>query len=141
MDAGRQGDGRGPVACCHLRPDGSYPVEVARYVAREMIEVMDNRQGLSDKEWQAQLRAEAEVLKDIFGNPFRPVTIDSAWLSPYAVALARTIYEDRALDRMPELAEVLEAAGCDEVEILDHCRQPGPHVRGCWVVDALLLRW
>lgn len=101
VDAGREGDGRGPVACCHLRPDGSYPVEAAQYVAGEMIDVMDTRQELSDEEWQAELRAEAEVLKDIFGNTFRPNVIDPAWLSPSVVALARTIYEERASTACP----------------------------------------
>jgi hypothetical protein len=54
------------------------------------------------------------------------------------VAVARTIYQERAFERMPELAEALEAAGCYDAEILGHCRAPGPHVRGCWVVDAIL---
>ncbi len=138
VNAGREGDGRGPVACCHLRPDGSYPVEAAQYVAGEMIDVMDPRQELSDEEWQAELRAEAKILKDIFGNPFRPITTHPAWLSSNVVALARTIYEERAFDRMPELADALEQARCHDAGILGHCRHQGPHVRGCWVVDAIL---
>lgn len=138
VDVGREGDGRGPVACCHLRPDGSYPVEAAQYVAGEMIDVMDVRQELSDEEWQSELRAEAEVLKDIFGNPFRPASIDPAWVSPNIVALAQVIYEERGFDRMSELADALEAAGCHDANTLGHCRQPGPHVRGCWVVDLIL---
>jgi hypothetical protein len=52
--------------------------------------------------------------------------------------LARGIYDDRAFDRLPILADALEDAGCHDTAILDHCRQPGPHVRGCWVVDLLL---
>lgn len=138
VDVGREGDGRGPVACCHLRPDGSYPVEAAQYVAGEMIDVMDVRQELSDEEWQSELRAEAEVLKDIFGNPFRPASIDPAWVSPNIVALAQVIYEERGFDRMSELADALEAAGCHDANTLGHCRGPGPHVRGCWVVDLIL---
>ncbi len=39
---------------------------------------------------------------------------------------------------MPILGDALEAAGCTPVEALRHCREPGEHVRGCWVVDALL---
>lgn len=140
VNAGREGDGRGPVACCHLRPDGFYPVEAAQYIAGEMIDVMDTRQQLSDEEWQAELRAEAEVLKEIFGNPFRPITIHPAWLSSNVVALARTIYDERAFDGMPELAHALEEGGCQDADILGHCRQQGPHVRGCWVIDALLFR-
>jgi hypothetical protein len=81
---------------------------------------------------------EVDLLRCIFGNPSRPVGLDPAWVSPTLVALAQTIYEERAFDRMPELADALEDAGCHEAEILDHCRQAGPHVRGCWVVDAVL---
>ncbi len=52
--------------------------------------------------------------------------------------IARGIYDDRAFDRMPILADALEEAGCTDIEILNHCRQPGEHFRGCWVVDLLL---
>jgi hypothetical protein len=86
----------------------------------------------ADRLWQLSL------LRCIFGNPFRPASIDSARLSPTVVALAQTMYEERAFDRMPELADALEAAGCHEANILGHCRQAGPHVRGCWVVDVIL---
>ena len=54
------------------------------------------------------------------------------------MALARTIYEERAFDGMPVLSDALEEAGCNDADILDHCRQAGPHVRGCWVVDLIL---
>jgi hypothetical protein len=54
------------------------------------------------------------------------------------VSLAQSIYDDRAIDRLPILADALEDAGCDNAEILNHCRQPGEHVRGCWPVDLLL---
>ena len=54
------------------------------------------------------------------------------------VKLAQGIYDDRAFDRMPVLADALEEAGCYDADILAHCRQPGEHVRGCWVVDLLL---
>jgi hypothetical protein len=86
----------------------------------------------------AVLRRSALLLRDIFGNPFRPVTTDSGWLTPRVVTPARTIYDDRAFDRLPILADALEEAGCTNADILAHCREPGPHVRGCWVVDLLL---
>ena len=86
----------------------------------------------------AEGNTQADLVRCIFGNPFRPVTIDPAWLTPGVVELARTIYEDRAFDRMPELADALEQAGCANPDILAHCREPGPHVRGCWMVDLLL---
>ena len=77
------------------------------------------------------------LVRDIFGNPFRPVTIDPRWLTSTVVDLASAIYEERAFDRMPILADALMDAGCDNEEIIAHCRSEGPHVRGCWVVDLL----
>ena len=79
-----------------------------------------------------------QMIRDIFGNPFRPVAADPAWLTSTVVALARGIYDDRAFDRMPILADALQDAGCDNDDVLGHCRGPGPHVRGCWVVDLVL---
>jgi hypothetical protein len=78
------------------------------------------------------------LLRDIIGNPFRPVTLDSSWLTSTVLALARGIYEEKAFDRMPILADALQDAGCDNEDILNHCRQPGDHCRGCWVLDLLL---
>ena len=81
------------------------------------------------------------LLHDIFGNPFRPVTLDPAWLAwndGTVVKLAKTIYDDRRWDIMPILGDALEDAACHDAAILDHCRGPGPHVRGCWVVDLIL---
>jgi hypothetical protein len=52
--------------------------------------------------------------------------------------MAQAIYDDRAFKQMPDLADTLEEAGCENAEILNHCRGPGPHVRGCWAVDAVL---
>jgi hypothetical protein len=82
--------------------------------------------------------AHASLLRDIVGNPFRPITLDPAWLTSKVKSLAQTIYDNRAFERMPELADALEKAGCDNVDILGHCHQPGEHVRGCWVADLLL---
>ncbi len=85
--------------------------------------------------------ATRQLIHDIFGNPFRPSTIDPAWLTwrdGTAVKLAQTIYDDRRYDLLPILADALHEAGCCDEAILDHCRGPGPHVRGCWVVDLML---
>jgi hypothetical protein len=87
---------------------------------------------------RALFDAQPKLVRDIFGNPFRPVTVDSAWLSPTVVSLATRIYDDRAFDRLPILADALEDAGCTNADILNHCRQPGEHVRGCWAVDLVL---
>ena len=86
----------------------------------------------------AEKPVQAALIRCIFGNPFRPVTFDPACLTPNAKTLARAIYDDRAFEGMPVLADVLEEAGCGNQDIVDHCRGPGPHVRGCWVVDLVL---
>jgi hypothetical protein len=78
----------------------------------------------------------AHYLRDIF--PFRPVTLSRSWLTVTVLTLAQGIYDERAYDRMPILADALEDAGCDSEELLNHCRGAGPHVRGCWAVDLLL---
>jgi len=78
------------------------------------------------------------LLRDLFDNPFRPITFDRRWRTETTVAFASGIYSDRAFDRMPILADALEEAGCDVPEVLAHCRGPGPHARGCWVVDGVL---
>jgi hypothetical protein len=78
------------------------------------------------------------MLRCIFGNPFRPVVLDSRWITPTVEQLAKPIYADGAFDRLPILADALEDAGCDNADILNHCRQPAEHARGCWVVDLIL---
>jgi hypothetical protein len=78
------------------------------------------------------------LLRDIIGNPFRPVSFTPMGRTTDAVRIARTMYQSRAFEDMPILADALEDAGCDNAELLAHCRGPGPHVRGCWVVDLLL---
>ena len=98
-----------------------------------------------NERWAARLQAicaeqvaQVPLLRDIFGNPFRPVTFSPAWRTDTALTLARQMYESRDFSAMPILADALQDAGCDSAEILDHCRGPGPHVRGCWVVDLVL---
>ena len=67
-----------------------------------------------------------------------PPRTASAWRTSTVVALARGIYEERAFDRLPMLADALEEAGCEDADMLAHCRRSGPHVLGCWVVDLVL---
>lgn len=86
----------------------------------------------------AESRALADIYRDVMGNPFRPVTFAPEWRTATAVALAAAMYESRDFAAMPILADALQDAGCELTEILDHCRGPGPHVRGCWVVDHIL---
>ena len=93
---------------------------------------------VAEVEHESELRAQSALLRDIFGNPFRPVAFADSWRSETVVALASAIYAERAFDRLPILADALEEAGCDHPDVLVHCRGPGPHVRGCWVVDLVL---
>jgi hypothetical protein len=81
----------------------------------------------------------AALVRDIFGNPYRPVAFAPGWRTDTAVTLARTMYEAREFGAMPILADALQDAGCENPDILDHCRDVNqPHVRGCWVVDLVL---
>jgi hypothetical protein len=91
---------------------------------------------------RAEEKAQAGLLRCIFGSlPFRPISVNPAWLAwneGTVPKLAQSIYNERAFDRLPILAYALEEGGCDNADILGHCRGPGPHVRGCWVVDLIL---
>jgi hypothetical protein len=81
------------------------------------------------------------LVREIFGEPFRPAALDPAWRvwnGGDLPRLAQAIYDERAFDRLPILADALEDAGCAEERILAHCRRSAEHVRGCWVVDLLL---
>jgi len=81
-------------------------------------------------------------LQDIFGPlPFRDVSMDRTvleWNDRTVHKIAQTIYDERDFNHLPILADALEDAGCDNEEILSHCRRPGSHSRGCWCVDLIL---
>jgi hypothetical protein len=87
-----------------------------------------------------ELSARVALVRDIFENPFRPPSqrIDPQRLTSTVVALARGIAVDQAFDRLPILADAWEESGCDNPDVLAHCRGSSPHVRGCWVVDLVL---
>jgi hypothetical protein len=79
------------------------------------------------------------ILRDIYGNPFRPIAFAPAWRTDTVVTLARQMYESRDFGAMPILADALQDAECDSSDILDHCRDPkAVHARGCWVCDLVL---
>jgi hypothetical protein len=83
-------------------------------------------------------RGQCSLLHELFGNPFRPVTFAPEWRTDTVVTLARTMYESREFSAMPILADALQDAGCDNDDVLNHCRELGTHVRGCWVCDLVL---
>ena len=97
----------------------------------------------SDPEAYASYLSEAEnfysIVLDTLGNPFRPVAVAPEWRTDTAVTLARGVYQSRDFGAMPILADALPDAGCDNANILNHCRDVNQvHVRGCWVVDLVL---
>ncbi len=86
--------------------------------------------GKDDALSRLETHSQIAILRDVFGNPFRPVSMPRSCLTPDVVQRAQSIYECRSFERMSEVADTLEAAGCTNTDILDHCRAPGPHVRG-----------
>jgi hypothetical protein len=113
----------------------TYPATVAR----------DARSAVAAQQQEAESLAQGRLLHDVFG-PFpcypKPA-IDlgcMAWNEGLLPKLALAIYEDRAFDRLPILADALEEAGCSDEAILSHLRSAGPHVRGCWALDLVLGR-
>ena len=86
-------------------------------------------------EYRHALRHQLLTLRDIF--PFHPITLSPSWLTSTVVSLAQQMYDSRDFSAMPILADALQDCGCDNEEILNHCRGLGPHVRGCFVIDLL----
>jgi hypothetical protein len=77
-------------------------------------------------------------INDIFGNPFRSTGIKRDWRTSTVLALTQGIHTDRVFDRLAILADALQDAGCENEDILNHCRSESVHVRGCWVIDLIL---
>jgi hypothetical protein len=93
------------------------------------------------RQTKAEADAQRDLLRDVFGNPFRAAFLARStlrWQGGLVVQLARAIYEERRWREMPVLADALEDAGCSDGYILEHCRSGKPHARGCWLVDGLL---
>ena len=84
--------------------------------------------------------AQCSILRDILGNPFRPVHYSAEWRTFAVTVLAKEIYDDRRFSNFAGLATALIEAGCNNADVLSHCRSDEPHVRGCWVVDMFLQR-
>jgi hypothetical protein len=117
------------------------PLDYAKLVARYAAESA----AAAGRERAEEEEAQAGLLRCIFGNPFRPVALDRSWKTPTALAIAQAAYDDRIVPaghldaaHLAILADALEDAGCTNAELLGHLRGPGPHVRGCWALDAIL---
>jgi hypothetical protein len=136
------------------QPHSTAPHAAAIYAARHgpageaarsaAYAVFHNRRPFSEAEILAavipEFAAQADLLRDIVGNPFRPAAVDPSWLAwndRCVERMAHGIYQEQAFDRLPILHDALLDAGCDGEAILAHCRTAGGHVRGCWVIDLL----
>jgi hypothetical protein len=118
-------------------PDGGM---VADYVSAEAARIVDvvTEEG---RQYTEEREAQCRLLREIYGNQVTASSIQPARRKANGgrvLKIAWGIYDDRAFDRLPLLADALEGAGCTDVAILSHCLAPGEHVRGCWVVDLLL---
>jgi hypothetical protein len=146
---------------CYVAPDSACPAvrtlsaadKVASLAlgAAAAVQSSSVRDSKWDKARSHELMAQAALLRDIFGNPFHPLPrMDAnvlAWRDGTVVRLAQAAYEERLLpsghldpDRLAVLADALEEAGSTDAELIGHLRSPGPHIRGCFVVDLLLAR-
>jgi hypothetical protein len=146
---GGTGDAGGAAACAVGVPplhaaERASEVAASAFATASALPLLNNYE--INPEWQrladAERASQCNLLRDIFGTlAFLSVALDLSWLARddrTVPKLAQAIYEERAFDRLPILADALEEAGCMSAEILSHLRGPGPHVRGCWVVDLIL---
>lgn len=129
-EAGIQADAAFLAACAAgTNPSSPDVSEVASQIPEE------------EGDEQAELAAHADLLREIYGNPFRRIQIDPAWLAwkdGAALKVAQAVYDARQFEDLPVLAGLLEQAGCTDREILNHCRSDAVHVKGCWALDLLL---
>lgn len=116
------------LACKHADESAAWYAAITRPEIAARNAALSARAGSPD-----ECAAQAELLRDIIGNSFRPLPsrFPVTW-----IPLAQGIYEDGAFERVREFAEMPSA--CNMGEIVAHCRQTGAHVRGCWVIDLLL---
>lgn len=123
----------------HRQPDDRPEVTVAQMLtASEARRRRDDWLAGLEADFRLEAEQQAVLARDIFGSPFYSVRFDMSRVTEAAVSLADAIYREQAFERLPVLADALEASGCDDSRILAHCRGPGLHVRGCWVVDLVL---
>ena len=98
--------------------------------------------GVESTDLAREEAAVAALIREVFGNPFSIITLDPTWRTQTVCNIAQAVYDERTLpsgelelDRLAVLADALEESGCTAADVLTHLRSPGPHVRGCWVVD------
>src|ERR1700722_8649445 len=127
------------ISAYHTTTTGRFSIENAAHNASLARSIPEGRSSYPAREapaYRHESAAQTDLLRDIF--PFDPITFDPSWLTSTVLALAQQMYDSRDFSAMSILADALQDAGCDNPQILDHCRGPGPHVRGCWVCDLCM---
>jgi hypothetical protein len=139
-------------------PDQSVRVRLVAFAVADVVNLSARGEWLADLLQHALSNArcvaadddepaiQADLVRDVIGNPFRPATLDPSALTPLTRSLAEAAYAGRsssptaelADDRLAVLGDALEDAGCDDDALLSHLRSRGPHVRGCWALDVVL---
>jgi hypothetical protein len=148
-------------ACCLLRGTSQEVVNSYEETGAPIDDLDADR--MSDQEWALEwarnssakvpaLATKATLLREIVGNPYRPVLriptdydggifhhdkhilFYEEWITPTVLSLAQGIYERQDWDLMPVLADCLEDAGCDNERILMHLKgyketHAGTHIR------------
>jgi hypothetical protein len=119
-----------------------------RHAARAVIGLLDGTAAhfvaLAASDPWAERRAQYQLLQDVFGRPKDGPKVDPAWRlwnDGAAPALAESISRERRFGDLPVLLDALTDAGCTDEVLLSHLCGPGPHVRGCWVLDLLSGKW
>lgn len=127
-----------PYLCLHNDPAAHY-LDFRSFI---QIALAGTQATVNSEQWHAvqatEQEAESNLVRDIFGNPFRPFSFRTEWRTEAVTLLAKHIYESRDFSAMAILADALEESGCSDEDILSHCRGNGPHVRGCHVIDMIL---
>ena len=125
-------------ALCPALKELDAQVEALNQQKEAAVAAMDFEQAASLRDQADRLKKQKQAIRLDWLRRRRP---DPDWLTGkggQAVRVARVIYEERRWGDLPVLADALEEAGCADREILDHCRRPGEHGPGCWVIDLFL---
>jgi hypothetical protein len=133
--AGRGGSGADDVEIRALAAQSvARPSADWKKIANAMPHARNNS-FLAEVVWQPTTKVarlyQCDTLRCVFGSPFRPASMLAMWRTDTVVALARQMSESRDFSATPILADALQDAGCNSDDVLDHCRRPGPHIRGC----------
>lgn len=132
-----------PGGMIFIRPDdvvGDRASELLQFVAELSLTL--NPSMMADSfVWRLmpeRSRVGCDIVRCIFGDSPQAVQFDRSWRSPDVVGIARAAYDTNDFTRLPVLADALRDAGCTNESVLAHCHNTRTHVRGCWVLDAIL---